>query len=255
MTMMTSTIFRIVGAIAVIVVLAAGLLLSVRDNVENEVTATSIRKRGVDGLILGLKGGGEQPTTCPPAKVLQSDYVLSYYEEEKHAGFYYEIACKDITQPRMCSCITSNKTLFAADDLLVDDFNVQCAGKVYHSSLSFELNVEKNHRGYMIGRWDKFAPMHGVEFPNYIVDVGINPKTKDYDWAIEFQCKQGKDVFGRDAIQYYGLNFYSKTYDDPKVLETMIEVAKSNPGLAPFLDSGSDLFIVDHTQCVQDHDD
>jgi hypothetical protein len=104
----------------------------------------------------------------------------------------------------------------------------------------------------MIGKWKGFKPLEGVSFPNTIVDVGLDPETGEYDWAIEFQCKQGNTVFGRDWIQYYGINFYSKQYDDPNRTQLMEKVARER-GLGPFLDSGSSLFIVDHTNCLQDH--
>jgi hypothetical protein len=192
-----------------------------------------------------------QPNTCPEPEDLQSWFVKHAYSEENHIGFYYETAFKDVTQPRVCKCITSNKTLISKD-VLQDDFNVQCSGQVYHADLSFDLNVDKNRRGYMIGKWNSFLPMRGVSFPNVIVDVGVNPWTGAYDWVIEFQCKQGKKLFSSDWIEYYGINFYSKTYDNPETLAKMVEAAR-NRGLEPFLDSGSDLFVVDHTNCMHDH--
>jgi hypothetical protein len=193
----------------------------------------------------------KQPNTCPAPEELQSWFVKHAYSEENHVGFYYETAFKDVTQPRICKCVTSNKTLLSKD-LLQDSFNVQVSGQVYHADLSFDLNVDTNRRGYMIGKWNSFLPMRGVSFPNYIVDVGVNPWTGKYEWVIEFQCKQGKNPFSSDWIEYYGLNFYSREYDNPETLAKMVDVARKR-GLGPFLDSGSDLFVVDHTNCIQDH--
>ena len=194
------------------------------------------------------------PTKCPEPEDIQSWFVKNLYNEDQHTGLYYEIAFKDVTQPRICKCITSTKSLSKPNkDLLIDDFGIQCSGHVYHSDLSFDLVSGK--RGYMIGKWNNFWPMKGVEFPNTIVDVGLNPWTGGkYDWVIEFQCKQGSKIFNwqEDWIQYYGINFYSREYDDRERLEDMIQAARSR-GLGPFLDSGLDLFIVDHENCIEDH--
>ena len=191
------------------------------------------------------------PSKCPSGDELQSIFVKKSYSEEKHQGLYYEIAFKDVTQPRMCKCITSNKTI-VSNDTLQDDFYIQCSGEVHYANLSFHLNVDRNKRGYMIGRWNDFGPFKGVSFPNYIVDVGVDPSSGEYEWVIEFQCIQGKKIFGRNWIEYYGLNFYSKTYNDPTLLGTM-ESAARRRGLGPFLDNGLSLFPVDHTGCLQDH--
>ena len=195
--------------------------------------------------------GNRNPSMCPTIDELQSPYVKNYYSEFKHQGLYYEIAFKDVTQPRICKCITSNKTMISKERLQ-DDFYIQCNGKIFYSNLSFDLDVESNRRGYMIGHWNDFEPMKNVSFPNYIVDVGLDTKTGEYTWAIEFQCIQGKTTFGRAFIKYYGLNFYAKTYDDPNILKTMEKAARKQ-GLGPFMDSGSNLFRVNHSGCLQDH--
>ena len=209
-----------------------------------------------------------EPTVCPNPDEIQSWYVQNFYSEHNHVGLYYELAYKDVTQPRICKCITSNKTLSSKDNnnnnrVLNDDFGIQCHGRVYHSNLSFDLFDENDtnnyRRGYMIGKWNNFLPMKGVTFPNWIVDVGVNPSTGTYDWVIEFQCKQGWKLFdsSKDWIQYYGINFYSREYNydndgENERLQVMIDAARRH-GLGPFLDSGLDLFVVDHTNCIEDH--
>lgn len=197
-----------------------------------------------------LRAGGH-PTTCPAPEDIQSEYVRREYQEKKHAGFYYELAFKDATQPRGCKCITSNKTIMSADKLL-DDFSVECAGRIYHSDLSFDLAVDPNRRGYMIGKWNNFSLVRGVSFPNTIVDVGVNEDSGNYDWVIEFQCKE-QNVFGYKWIEYYGLNLYSRTYrNQASVVAEMVASARIR-GLAEFLDSGLELYIVDHRDCLVDH--
>lgn len=118
----------------------------------------------------------------------------------------------------------------------------------------------------MIGRWNNFSLTKDMTFPNMIVDVGrkkkddnggntiiSNPFSQQYDWVIEFQCKD-KQILGYKWIEYYGMNFYSKTYEDGDViLQEMLTVA-ADRGLDRFLQSGFELYKVEHTsKCLQDH--
>jgi hypothetical protein len=206
-------------------------------------------------IVLGytlLGKRSSQPSICPASEDIQSDFVKEEYQEHKHAGFYYELAFKDATQPRGCKCITSNKTI-VSNNTLRDAFNIQCAGRIYHCALSFDLNVDPSRRGYMIGRWNNFSLAKDISFPNTIVDVGVNKATGEYDWIIELQCKQ-TSVLGFNWIQYYGLNFYSKTYTNQlKVVGEMIRVARER-GLGDFIESGLALYLVEHTpDCLIDH--
>lgn len=198
---------------------------------------------------------GVHNMACPDPEHIQSRYVKESYEESRHAGFYYELAFKDVTQPRLCKCNTSNKTL-TSPSTLHDDFSIECAGQLYHSDLSFEWNSSK--RGVMIGYWNNFSLIKGVTFPNTIVDVGWNDGEDyimahfQYDWVIEFQCKD-REVLVRKIIEYYGINFYSKSFDARDVLvDKMLRVA-TEIGLASFLHSGLELHLVDHTHCLENH--
>ena len=75
----------------------------------------------------GERKNQNEPKMCPDPVTLQSDYVKFHYEEEMHQGLYYELAFKDVTQPRGCRCITSNKTI-VTPDLLQDDFELTPQG-------------------------------------------------------------------------------------------------------------------------------
>lgn len=203
------------------------------------------------GYYFLTRNKSREPYRCPAPEDIQSKYVKERYQERKHVGFYYELAFKDITQPRGCKCITSNKTLVSKDTLR-DEFDIQCAGGMYHSDLSCDLNVNPHRRGYMIGRWNNFSLAKGVTFPNTIVDVGVSKRSGVYDWVIEFQCKEETQL-GRSWIQYYGLNFYSRTYQNQQsAVEEMMKSAREH-GLGDFLDSGLDLYLVDHTDCLVNH--
>ena len=229
-------------------------------NTTGAVTHKS-QKRGTimiitDNLILALlvsffevlssyRGNG--PSLCPVPEALQSEFVRTGYAEQNHQGFFYEIGHKDATQPHACKCTTSNKTL--SGDRLQDDFYIQCYNKVYYANLSFVIDNERP--GYMTGTWNNFPLLRDVAFPNTIVDVGVNPETGEYEWIIEFQCKQAK-ILWYQWVSFYGINFYSRRYDDPNQVDEMARRARER-GLGPFLDSGSNLYVVDHTGCLQDH--
>jgi hypothetical protein len=202
------------------------------------------------------RGCHRLPSTCPAPEDIQSDYVRQNYQEHKHAGFYYELAFKDFTQPRGCKCITSNKTL-TSPTTLRDDFSIQCAGQVYHADLSFDLKSNLEKKGTMIGSWYNFSLVKDVTFPNTIVDVGLRSQDRDecslqYDWVIEFQCKDTQ-VLGHQFIEFYGLNFYSRTYDDGDVIMGEMLQAAVDRGLGDFLYTGLEVYRVDHTNCLQDH--
>lgn len=89
---------------------------------------------------------------CPKTTTLQSDYVKASFDPLLFADgkTYYEIAYKDMTQPRMCSCITSKKTLNGST--INDAFALECAGKSYGSSLVFSPT---DTLGFYRGKWNQ----------------------------------------------------------------------------------------------------
>lgn len=68
------------------------------------------------------------PWKCPSVASLQSKFVRESFDVAVFANgqTYYELAYKDVTQPRMCDCITSRKVL--SGSVILDDFTIQCAG-------------------------------------------------------------------------------------------------------------------------------
>ena len=43
----------------------------------------------------------------------------------------------------------------------------------------------------MVGHWPFLS---SVDFPNTVVAVQVNTKTGEYDWVIEFQCVEIKEI-------------------------------------------------------------
>jgi hypothetical protein len=193
------------------------------------------------------------PGSCPSPRDLQSDYVKQYFEASKMQGLWYELAYKDVTQPRTCTCQTSEKRIDSNDSTQLNDaFRIECAGNVYFANLTHTFT---NIPGVMTATWN-LPLMDRIDFPNTVVDVGINNATGEYDWMVEFQCIQSR-LFG--SIVFHAFNFYSKEYfaEDEKCLEEerlkVMEMAARKQGLAPFFDSGLPIKVVNHSDCIHGH--
>ena len=188
--------------------------------------------------------------SCPSPFELQSEWVQANFNETKMEGFWYELAMKDITQPRFCKCTTSNKTVRTDINTIYDTFTLECFGQPYPSDLSFDLT---DTPGVNVATWNGIPLLRRVRFPNTIVDVGVNNRTGEYDWMIEFQCIAGKRLGGRDKVVFYAFNFYSKEYRNMDERIQWMEHNARERGLGPFIDTGRSLAIIDHSNCVQGH--
>ena len=169
-------------------------------------------------------------------------------------GFWYELAMKDITQPRVCKCTTSNKTVRTDLQIIHDTFTLECFGQPYPSNLSFDLTTDTTP-GVTIGTWNGIPLVRRVRFPNTVVDVGVNHRTGEYDWMIEFQCipSAKRQWGGRETVRFYAMNFYSKEYRDMEERIQLMEQTARELGLGPFLDTGRALAIIDHSNCALGH--
>ena len=185
---------------------------------------------------------------CP--KDVRSDWVKENFTLKDLADgeMTYELAYKDITQPRVLKCITGRKTLLDNSTILYDDFRVQVLDTVIPSNLTFYTVDELGNpleRGVMNGKWN-YGILKYLNFPNQIVDVGYEKKengTYHYKWIVEFQCIE---VFG--YVAFYAFNFYSKT-NTMENYQAMYDTAVKH-GLQPFIDElPNKIKIVDHTDC------
>ena len=188
--------------------------------------------------------------SCPSPEQLQSEWIQSNFNESKMEGFWYELAMKDITQPRLCKCSTSNKTVRTDLSTIYDTFTIECFGQAYPSDLSFELTGKP---GIMAGTWNGIPLVSRLQFPNTIVDVGVNNITGEYEWMIEFQCIQKPRFGGREKLKFYAFNFYSREYASMEDRIRLMEQKARERGLGPFIDTGRSLAIIDHTNCTAGH--
>jgi len=187
------------------------------------------------------------PSKCPPPSELQSAFVKSSFNQSKMDGFWYELAMKDVTQPRICSCQTSNKT--NDGNTLRDTFSLQCAGDTYFANLTFAIQPTP---GVLNAKWNSIIPfVDRIVWPNTVVDVEEDVEG-NYEWMIEFQCIQGRPLFGIDWIAFYAFNFYSRRYDDEGRVEVM-EARARQRGLGPFIDHWAKMAIMNHSDCLHGH--
>ena len=106
-------------------------------------------------------------------------------------------------------------------------------------------------RSVSAGTWNGIMFIDQIVFPNTLVDY----KEKDdgsYEWFIEFQCVDGPEWMGN---AFYAFNFYAASYENAN--ETITEMEKSfrAAGLGAYIDSGLELAIIDHTNCLYGHGD
>ena len=185
------------------------------------------------------------PDKCPLPSDIQSKKVKESFDDTKMEGFWYELAMKDATQPRMCKCQTSEKVV--TETIIHDNFTIECAGDTYFSDLTFE----RLDHGVSAGTWNGIPLIDEIVFPNTVIDY----KEKDdgsYEWFIEFQCVDGPDGWGN---AFYAFNFYAASYENANETITEMERSFRAAGLGAYIDTGLDLAIIDHTNCLYGHDD
>lgn len=188
------------------------------------------------------------PAKCPSPAELQSEFVERSFHQSKMDGLWYELAMKDCTQPRMCSCQTSNKRNDGG--ILHDEFTLQCAGDTYHANLTFA--IQTTARGVLHATWNSIIPfVDRIVWPNMVVDVEEDDEG-NYEWMIEFQCIQGRAIFGIEWIAFYAFNFYSRHYNVPDRVKVM-EARARERGLGPFIDHWAPMAIIDHSDCLESH--
>lgn len=209
---------------------------------------------------------------CPKPETIQSDFVREHFNLTEFANnsTYYELAYKDITQPRICKCITSTKEYKPQVNQVQDLFQIECGGKPYKSNLVFNTTSVSSsstssesliQKGVFVGVWNQegIPWLSKLRFYDTVVDAKTSQLpdgSKVYDWVIEFQCDQ---VPSSDLIAFYAFNFYSRYSPSSngvkhkEHLEEMKASFLSRPDLSRFLTEGSSLHIVDHSDCWYHH--
>jgi len=166
-----------------------------------------------------------QSYPCPDPRSIQDPSLATTFNLTQFLGDgqpYYELALHDYTQPDVCGCMRSVKTMpYANATWIHDNFTMVCpwnvsgvSGKIYISDLSFNLTSQ---RGVLEGHW---ALVPGVVFPDTVVAVGLpDSPGAPYRWALEFQCVQ---VLGNAA--FVGINFYSRDREGEAADRSYIEM-------------------------------
>jgi hypothetical protein len=73
---------------------------------------------------------------CPKPSEIKSQFVKDNFNITEFASGkrFYEIAYKDMTQPRLCKCITSQKVYSAGR--INDTFTIECGGRPFKSGFN-----------------------------------------------------------------------------------------------------------------------
>jgi len=210
-------------------------------------------------LVAALMCGGAMAefnfTTCPAYYETQNPKVATGYNISKMIGEFYELALHDYTQYPVCpnpSCIRSVKEFTpvgGGDFQIKDTFSLECFGsKPYELPYYFNKTA---HNGFLNGFLiDPPAWWHLLgfddQYPDTIIDYKEAADGGQYEWVIEFQCRQKQ---GGDKVKFTGFNFYSRY---PQVsnatFNEMVQSAR-NQGLGVFLDAGFGLKQVPQDNC------
>jgi hypothetical protein len=78
--------------------------------------------------------------------------------------FRYELAYKDLTQPRICRCTTSLKRV-VSPQRLNDSFSITCAGRRYEEALVFNIT---DTPGFFLGSWSNIPGVDRIVFPDTV---------------------------------------------------------------------------------------
>lgn len=194
-------------------------------------------------------------TTCPAYYETQNPKVAQGFDITKLVGKYYEQALHDYTQYPTCpkpSCIRSSKVFTPVGDghqQIKDTFSLECFGsKPFEFSYFFN---QTRHNGFLTGfivdppEWWKLLGFDSV-YPDTIIDYQESADGGQYDWVIEFQCRQSQKG---DKVKFTGFNFYTREpHVSNSTYNAMIQAARDR-GLGTFMDAGFGLTRVPQENC------
>lgn len=193
-------------------------------------------------------------TTCPGYWEVRSDYVASSFDMDKFVGEYYEQALHDYTQYPTCpslSCIRSHKEwtdVLGGDFQIKDTFSLRCFGDEFVTPYYFNTT---GHNGFLMGFLDDppmwWRALFGDKiYPNTIVDVKESSDNGQYEWAIEFQCRDTEEK----GIGFTGFNFYTREQEPGQdVVDEMIQAAR-DAGLGIYMDQNFGIHYVNQSQSL-----
>ena len=156
-------------------------------------------------------------TTCPTFYEIQADKVATDFDRNKLVGTYYELALHDYTQYPTClrpSCIRSQKEFTEVGDgksQIKDTFTLSCFGAPYVTSYYFNFTENNGSLdGFLVDPPIWWKILFQEEYPDTIVDFKESEDGAQYDWVIEFQCREKDPIIGGKKVGFTGFNFYSR---------------------------------------------
>ena len=164
---------------------------------------------------------------------------------ENLVGTYYELALHDYTQYPTCpklSCIRSQKEFMTdvgtGKQQIKDTFTINCFGHPYVNAYYFNTTeVNGSLTGFLLDPPAWWKILFEMEYPDTIVDYKESADGGQYDWVIEFQCREKDPLIGGKKVSFTGFNFYSRVQNpDDSVLEEMLQSARDK-GLGMFMDA------------------
>lgn len=190
---------------------------------------------------------------CDDAASMVDSFVTENFDPKLMEGTYYELAYHDYTQPKICGCERSVKTVdTTVDPVQIHDlFTLKCPapnGKDQITHLEFLVN--DTVPGSLSGDCSFFKQSVDGTCPDYLIDVGTRVPGEPYPWVLEFQCVEKKN----GDLLFAGVNMYSRDKSEASLTE-MIESADAH-GLTPFIEQSERWFapagltIVNHTDCT-----
>lgn len=195
-------------------------------------------------------------TTCPAYWEVQNWKVPAFFNMSKMVGTFYELALHDYTQYPTCpslDCIRSQKKFTNVGDgkfQLKDTFTLTCFGHEYINSYYFNRT---RYNGAFIG-FLKDAPawwhiLFAMEYPDTIIDFKESKDGGQYDWVIEFQCREDEKIIGGKKVGFTGFNFYSRVQEPGDDVYNEIIQAAKNANLSVYMYHGWGLKKVDQSNC------
>ena len=156
---------------------------------------------------------GQVVKGCPAYDEVRQP-TMNNFDLNKYQGLWYEHKFHDWTQFKEVCDTTLKIKLTDGGTGWVDDFAVKGPAPDAVKLSSDKCPVGNGAHYFLFGRVDPSdlpgilrESVFGVEFPNYIVDVQTDPKTKEYTESIQFQCLE------RGGVRVFeGINFMSRAF-------------------------------------------
>ena len=198
-------------------------------------------------------------TTCPAFYEVQNEKVAKNFDVTKLVGTYYEQALHDYTQYPTCpsiSCIRSHKEFTDVGDgksQIHDTFSLHCFGHEYVAPYFFNTTADAGSLvGFLVDPPVWWKVLFAEVYPDTIVDYKESADGGQYEWVIEFQCREKDPLIGGEKVGFTGFNFYSRDqHVSDETYDEMIQAAR-DAGLGVYMDHGWGLLKVDQTDCNYD---